>query len=1063
MPKQGVVNIGLQVSYKESLDKMLNDFRATLKQVSNDAERIKWDSNMAKSFEAIQKRIDSVETDFKGMFDELNGQKLSTDKFEAYQKEISSSFEKIEADIKGLTGQFENLGNSDYVSKMISQFESLQETIKTTQNDLGKIVDFTSSSSVIDLDIVKQVGEYKKAIKDIQNLRDNAELPSVDLSDIEKAKQTYKELYDLFVSLESREFDLQDEFDASSADKKLSIERELYSVRQQMVNTLESLQELYSKIGSKNLGDFEDPNKIVAFDSKGIDTYIDNATAFIQQNEKMVESYKETQSQLDALVTEFKVKNGAIHVPIEIDKIGTNHKNQLMEALNKLQAELDKKNIIAKVKLTLDDGSSKGRKKNADFDQQQIDGQKKPSADLSPSIAKAYREGAKIAEESVKAGMAEIQKAFKDVPVTFKPDTDSFKSDLKAMIDDSLKAIAEDTTGIKVNEELEKLVTNLKEVSSSMSGNESFKFGLDEDSINSITSAIKNMADMIQRAFKVASNDDIDKQWEVLDSKFKAIAGEKDVLPKRTKEQKAAVQELAAEYKKYLDMGGKEDLSKLTGNRDSIRKIKDEYNKLNAEIKETQDVLAQKGTNVVLTPTGENFKADAEKILNSIDLEKDVKLKADATSLKNTSAQTSDKISEATSLGYDRFQKLNRIRESGTTGKIATETLLRLGHQAWDVVKANNFYNNIPEDGAQRITAIGKAVDSVVAQILKSAGLTENQIIQQLSNIQKASVDAFPFLKESSGWERFSTINKDGSWTKLPDKIYKIYAAFEDIKDLNVDNITQILNALSKAGFKGQLKTTTGSTGFADKVSAVANSDQLVVHAANKKSQEIAYNVLKNSGIKLSYLSGGFDTKDSGSFSQMLASGDIGKYVKFKQNAKSTGLGTQADKTSTSLKNEGDIAETAASQFEKLAEKKKAATDANLELGIAAEMTTNALKEEMTALKEAEQRKKTNKKAVDAGTYESNAPAWQKNIKQSLLDSGNYLEVYEGKLSRLESGTVRYTAFVRDSVEEGEESWKKLTATISSAGEIQSTTLQEITEKQFLKMEKQKKRRYKTG
>ena len=617
MSKQGVVSIGLQVSYEESLDKMLNDFRATLKQVSNDAERIKWDSNMAKSFEAIQKRIDSVETDFKGMFDELNSQKLSTEKFEAYQKEISSSLGKIETDIKGLTGQFENLGNNDYVSKMVSQFKFLQENIKDTQRELGKVVDFTSSSSVIDLDIVKQVGEYKKAIKDIQNLRDNAELPSVDLSNIEKAKLAYKELYDLFVSLEGREFDLQDEFDVSSADKKLSIERELYSVRQQMVNTLESLQELYSKIGSKNLGDFEDPNKIVAFDSKGIDEYIENATNFIQQNEKMVESYKETQSQLDALVTEFKVKNGAIHIPIEIDKIGADHKNQLMSALNKLQAELDKKNIIAKVKLTLDDGSSKGRKKNADFDQQQKDGQKKPVADLTPSIAKAYREGAKIAEETVKAGMAEIQKAFEKVPVTFKLDTDAFKTDLKAMIDDSFKAIAEDTTGLNVNSELEKLVGNLKEVSSSISGNENFKFGLDEDSITRITDAIKNMADMIQRAFGVASNDDIAAQWTAVESKFKSAAGEEGKLLKGNKEHKIAIQELAVEYKKYLDMGGKNDLSELTTHKQTIKNIAAEYESLGKAAQEA----AQKQEKVAKKPASKKVSSEEKEAINAVSRE----------------------------------------------------------------------------------------------------------------------------------------------------------------------------------------------------------------------------------------------------------------------------------------------------------------------------------------------------------------------------------------------------------------------------------------------------------
>ena len=76
--------------------------------------------------------------------------------------------------------------------------------------------------------------------------------------------------------------------------------------------------------------------------------------------------------------------------------------------------------------------------------------------------------------------------------------------DLKKMITASFKQIAEETSGVKVNEELEKLVANLKEVSTSLSGNESFKLGLDEASIERITAAIQNMADMIQRAFGVA-------------------------------------------------------------------------------------------------------------------------------------------------------------------------------------------------------------------------------------------------------------------------------------------------------------------------------------------------------------------------------------------------------------------------------------------------------------------------------------------------------------------------------------------------------------------------------
>ena len=357
--------------------------------------------------------------------------------------------------------------------------------------------------------------------------------------------------------------------------------------------------------------------------------------------------------------------------------------------------------------------------------------------------------------------MAEIQKAFKDVPVTLKPDTDAFKADLKEMINDSLKAIAEDTTGLKVNEELEKLVTNLKEVSTSLSGNENFKFGLDEASIERITTAIRDMADMIQRAFGVASNDDIAAQWTAIESKFKGVAGEEGKLLKGNKEHKIAIQELAVEYKKYLDMGGKNDLSELTAHKQTVKNIATEYENLGKAAQEAA-------------------------------------------------------------------QKQEKVTKKPASTKVSSEE--------------------------------AEAIKGVTKQ------------------------------------------NKN--------------------------------------------------------------------------------------------------------------------------------LETQAGKTGTALDNEGKSAQSAAEKFRKLAKEKGAAVVANRELAKAAKETADALEREAKARKSGAG--KTNKNAVDGDVYESNSLAWQKNIKQSLLDGGNYEEVYGGQLSRLESGVVKYTASVRDS----EGAWKKLTATISDSGEI---------------------------
>ena len=819
MQNQGIVGIGLKIDYQKSLQSMVNDFQQTLTKISNSAKKTKFEADIKDQIKQIKDEIAIMSEGFKQTFEEINSQTINTDNFEKYQAKVSKEFDKMKGSISGVSNQISELGQkigeleaSDIATKIKAKFDDISQSVKNTYEDLQKVVDITKTSGgALSAKLSESATkDYKETLDIIKRVRKETEELSFDNIDDSSLNSNLEKQYEF----------LQDNIEAYRQLKK-----EVTSMSKSDTGYAERLNEL-RKFSASIYGAYDALEKLNAISSErtgsintkydkmlnSLDT-IDNMSSMDSMLEKwesginkILKKSKNAFKEIQGTFSTFQLKDGAIHIPIDIATENSELKNKINTIVKELGDYIEGKPIIAKVKLVLDGNDTKGRKKNIDFDEQQKDGQKKKTVDLASTVQKTVRDGAKLAEETVNAAIKTIEKELKEVPVKIKPDTDAFKKDLKAMVDDAFKAIAEDTTGLNVNSELEKLVENLKEVSSSLSGNENFKFGLDEASIERITAAIRDMADMIQRAFGVASNEDIDAQWGAIASKFKAIAGENDNLPKRTKEQKAAVQELAAEYKKYLDMGGKEDLSNLTKNRDSIRKIRDEYNKLNIEAKEAQDVLAQKGTDVVLTPKGEGFKSDAEKILDTIDLEKEVKLTIDV----------------------------------GDSAK----------------------------------------------------------------------------------------------------------------------------NAAS----------------------------------ANKK------------------------------------------------------LAERADKTYESLKNEGDISQTTSEKLRELAEQKKAATDANLELGIAAEMTANALKEEAKAQKEAEQRKKTNKKAVDAGVYESSASAWQSNIKQSLLDSGNYEEVYGGQLSRLESGVVKYTAAVRDS----EGAWKKLTATINSSGDIQSTKLQDLTEKQILKIEKEK-------
>ena len=289
----------------------------------------------------------------------------------------------------------------------------------------------------------------------------------------------------------------------------------------------------------------------------------------------------------------------------------------------------------------------------------------------------------------------------------------------------------------------------------------------------------------------------------------------------------------------------------------------EEIEKLTNRVKELESELAKvKAPTAVTTPQESNISSGS------------------TTSVIDNQIKKQNEYNDLVAVGYDRIQKMKKISESGTTGSNSVYDLLRLNHEAWDEVKANNFFNTIPEEGLKRYTKILEVVEKIVQEMVQASGLTEEQIVSQLKNIKTAQGGSFKLNGADSGWTHFATYSngQKDSMQKVNGITYKVYAAFDDIKDLNQNVVSSIMDELTKAGFKGRLKTTSGSTSFGDKLNGLAITDQMVVHGSTKKDQEIAYNTLKNMGLKLSYLGGGIDTPD-GSFSQTLASGEINKYI----------------------------------------------------------------------------------------------------------------------------------------------------------------------------------------
>ncbi len=483
--------------------------------------------------------------------------------------------------------------------------------------------------------------------------------------------------------------------------------------------------------------------------------------------------------------------------------------------------------------------------------------------------------------------------------------------------------------------------------------------------LDHLVNLTRDIGNTFYKMFKEASISDVDKQWSAIESKFKSIADEsgkinlskqkKDVQELMEMYQKYSnaggmktpfdltdnaetIKKLNRVYEQINSGSGSASVSKESKGFESVKKsvddlttsintktdaIKTEVNTMElaarAEVKSIQKIIDAltpliekiKGIPELKIPKAEKVDSVAPPDSNnksiSTALREELKNRTNISS-SSTESVTDNQIkkqneyNDLIAIGYDRIQKMKKISEGGTTGSISAYELLRLNHDAWDEVKANNFFNTIPEEGLERYTKILEVVEKIVQEMVQASGLTEDQIVSQLKDIETAQGGNFKLSSVEPGWTHFATYSngQKDSTQKVNGITYKVYAAFDDIKDLNQNVVSSIMDELTKAGFKGKLKTTSGSTAFGNKLNGLAITDQMVIHGSTKEDQEIAYNTLKNMGLKLSYLSGGIDTPD-GSFSQTLANGEINKYIQ--------GLERESETAQDTAKAERQLAE----------------------------------------------------------------------------------------------------------------------------------------------------------
>ena len=781
------IDIGVRVDYKDVLEQMKLSFKKELTEISNHAKKTNFDADIEKKLKQIDTKVDNTFGNFEKKFDELSNQTIKTENFEKYQRKVSKMFDDVRSSVSGtvddiskLREEVKMLSGADFALGMKKQFDDLCQDVKKTHSELLQVLDMTQSSSG-DSAIVKQ---YSKPLNKIRTMKE--EIKKIDSQKITGDEEDIEDQY--FAKLDN----LDEYFDKyKELKKKLStlskedsgygkLENDLINQEILIKRTIATIQQLngeledisgYSRLDDETLGKF----KIASSFDKEIDD-------FAVKIEKLVSQTKEATEQIQGEFSTFRMKDGAIHIPIDIATNNEELKNKVKDIVEQLKSYVDNTPIIAKVKLTLDKRSSSGYKNNAEIDKQQIDDANKPALDLAGSINKVYRDAAREAEAIVKQQIIQIQNELKEVKIKLKLDDKALMDELSKVVDSSLKKIAKNTTGLNVNSELEKLVANLEKVSTSLTGNENFKFGLDEASIERITAAIRGMADMIQRAFGVASNEDIAAQWTAIESKFKGVAGEEGKLLKGNKEHKIAIQELAVEYKKYLDMGGKNDLSKLTTHKQTVKNITAEYENLGKAAQEA----AQKQEKAVKKPKStkvstEEAEAAAEKFRK---LAKE----------KGAAVVANRELAKAAKETADALEREAKARKSGagkTNPKAVDEDVYGENYSTWqrdikqELLDSGEYAEvygakiSRAENGNVKFTASVKTMTDAMDE-------AEGEWKEFTASVNSSGEISSPSLKEVSAKKSIALDKELELWRQLSESIF---GENEEPKNFNADEL----------------------------------------------------------------------------------------------------------------------------------------------------------------------------------------------------------------------------------------------------------------------------------
>lgn len=820
MNKDGVVSIGIE--YKKEFNQMISDYESALSEMASNKTLSK---GMKTQFENVIAELRSFKAEMDKQLSDLSVGKVDVTKFESFKKSVSKKFESINGDISTLNiavsllnEKMDMVGNGIDLSKVQNDFKYLEDTITRINNAVSVFLKETKGQGV-------QLFTYdetsKKSIQETINIIDT-ELNNLQikydkkfsiLDETQSQKQLDKLASDLTATMNRLEIAKEQ---LSSADinsnsfKKINAEITAMELKaSRLYNTIDTL------FASAEENKFYD---VIISNDKDEETYENFLNNLTDDVDSFTVAAKNAKKELEGLLRSFNKNTNPVQVS---DKLNPNSAQltegltieadsdelwkKISPVLTDLQGKLNSNPVIAPVKLVV---APTAVSQNDNPDQSISTAYSKKYAkqlaktgeeaviDMEGVYKKTYTtimdEAVKCAEESI----TKIQGIFENSPIDIKlqlsqeelnkinnfvlSNKDEKKIDISGQVD-------------KVKTDISELNDKLKETTELIqkaSQNGSVKFdGIEEftkqitnslsslERLQDILKTLQNVEITLANASGLSSITEIDNQWESLSKRINNATKIDGTFRKN-----ANIGKLAEEYQKYLDMGGKNELS-------SISKLKDNETAINTITSKMKELSSQKVDTSSIdkaVDSFDKFKSSLDDIISRLDhlisLTKDIgntfyKMFKDA-SISDTDKQWSSIESKFKSIANE-------------SGKI------NLSKQKKDVQELMEMYQKYSNAGGMKTpfdltdnTETIKKLNKVYEQLneTKAQSKSDNKTISDLSEVNK-SVDSLANNLEN----------------KLPQASNIAATAMEDSAERQilaltsvVDNINMIVEGLKK-------------------------------------------------------------------------------------------------------------------------------------------------------------------------------------------------------------------------------------------------------------------------